>query len=121
MLQVKKEKHGAARAAIWGDKADKVAANLRELDSDLADLIMRVAYDEVFEREGLDLKTKELLAIAHLLSVGSESELRIHFYGALRAGSSHTELKELILHAAMFLGFPKAVAGMKVLKSMTEG
>jgi 4-carboxymuconolactone decarboxylase len=107
-----------ARVQIWGDKAEKVEANLRTLDSDLAELILKVAYDDVFERPGLDLKTKELLAIAHLLDVGSESELKTHIYGALNCGATPTEIKETILHAAMFLGFPKAVVGMKVLKAV---
>jgi 4-carboxymuconolactone decarboxylase len=105
-----------ARATIWGDKAEKVEANLKALDPDLAELILNVAYDTVFERPGLDFKTKELLAVAHLLNVGSESELKTHIHGALNCGATDAELKEVILHAAMFIGFPKAVAGMKVLK-----
>jgi 4-carboxymuconolactone decarboxylase len=108
------------RATIWGDKADKVEANLKALDPDLASLILDVAYDNVFERPGLDLKTKELLAIAHLLNVGSESEMKTHMHGALNCGATETEVKETILHAAMFIGFPKAVAGMKVLKAILE-
>jgi 4-carboxymuconolactone decarboxylase len=107
-----------ARAMIWGDKAEKVEANLRALDNDLADLILSVAYDDVFERPGLEFKTKELLAVAHLLNVGSESELKTHIHGALNCGATETELKELMLHAAMFIGFPRAVAGMKVLKAV---
>jgi 4-carboxymuconolactone decarboxylase len=107
-----------ARAKIWGDKADKVEANLKALDPDLAELILKVAYDDVFERPGLDLKTKELLAIAHLLNVGSESELKTHIHGALNCGATATEIKEAILHAAMFIGFPKTVAGMKVFKAL---
>jgi 4-carboxymuconolactone decarboxylase len=109
-----------ARAKIWGDKVDKVEANLKALDPDLARLILNVAYDDVFERPGLDLKTKELLATAHLLNVGSESELKTHLHGALNCGATETEVKETILHAAMFIGFPKAVAGMKILKTLLK-
>jgi 4-carboxymuconolactone decarboxylase len=110
----------SAKATIWGDKAAKVEANLKALDADLAELILNVAYDDVFERPGLDLKTKELLAIAHLLNVGSESELKTHIHGALNCGTTETEVKETILHAAMFIGFPKAVFGMKVLKNLLK-
>jgi 4-carboxymuconolactone decarboxylase len=109
-----------ARAHIWGDKADKVEANLKALDPDLAELILNVAYDDVFERPGLDLKTKELLAIAHLLNVGSESELKTHIHGALNCGATETDIKETLLHAAMFIGFPKSVMGMKVLKDILQ-
>mgnify|MGYP002777387877 CR=1 FL=1 len=107
-----------ARTTIWGDKAEKVEANLKALDPDLAELILNVAYDDVFERPGLELKTKEFLAVAHLLNVGSESELKTHLHGAFNCGATEAELKEIMLHAAMFIGLPKAVAGMKVLKAV---
>jgi 4-carboxymuconolactone decarboxylase len=114
----KRGKAQTARATIWGDKAEKIEANLKALDPELAELILNVAYDNVFERPGLDLKTKELLAIAHLLNVGSESELKTHIHGALNCGASEAEIKEVFLHAAMFIGFPKSVAGMKILKAV---
>jgi 4-carboxymuconolactone decarboxylase len=110
-----------ARDLIWGEKSEQILAGLEALDPDLATLITEVAYDTVFERPGLDLKTKELLAIAHLLSVGSESELKTHIHGALNCGATPAEIKETILHAAMFIGFPKAVAGLKVLKAIKPG
>ena len=108
----------SAREKIWGSKAAQIEHNLKALDPDLATLILEVAYDDVFERSGLDLRTKELLAIAHLMSVGSESELKTHIYGAVQNGSSLLEIKELILHAAMFIGFPRAVSAMKVLREV---
>jgi 4-carboxymuconolactone decarboxylase len=107
-----------ARARIWGDKAEKIEAALTALDPDLAKLITEVAYDTVFERPGLDLKTRELLAVAMLTAVGSERELETHLRGALRCGASAAELKETILQAAVFLGFPKAVAAMRVFKGL---
>jgi 4-carboxymuconolactone decarboxylase len=107
-----------AKKKIWGDKAEGIEANLKALDEDLARLILETAYDDVFSRPGLDLKTKELLAIAHLMNIGSESELKTHVYGALNCGATLTEIKETILHAAMFIGFPKAVAAMKVLNAV---
>lgn len=107
-----------AKEKIWGKKAEAIKKGLHDLDPDLAKLIIEVAYDNVFERPNLDLKTKELLAIAHLMHVGSENEIKTHMYGALNCGASLEEIKETILHAAMFIGFPKAMAAMKVLKSM---
>jgi 4-carboxymuconolactone decarboxylase len=107
-----------AKEKIWGKKAEAIKKGLYDLDPDLAKLIIEVAYDNVFERPNLDLKTKELLAIAHLMHVGSENEIKTHMYGALNCGASIEEIKETILHAAMFIGFPKAMAAMKVLKSI---
>lgn len=98
---------------LWGEDADRIRQQLRELDPELAALIEEVAYGRVFARPGLDLRTKELLAIAHLTSVGSERELRTHVRAAVRVGASFEEVRETILHAAMFVGFPRAMAAMR--------
>lgn len=108
----------SARAQIWGKNHDAIEANLHKIDSDLADLVTRVAYDEVIAREGLDLRTRELLAITALMSVGTANEIKTHIKGALHCGATPTEIKESILQAAMYLGFPKALAAMKVFREV---
>ena len=108
------------RKQIWGDKAEAIERGLRQLDEDLADLVVDVAYDTVMARPGLDLKTRELLAITALLSVGSDNELKTHIYGALNCGATLGEIKETLLQAALFVGFPKAMAGMKVWRQVAD-
>jgi len=105
----------SARARIWGDDAAAIEAKLVEADPDLAALIMQVAYGEVFERPQLDLRTRELLAVALLTALGAERELPTHLRGALRCGASVAELRETVLQVAMFAGFPRALAAMRVL------
>lgn len=107
---------GGAREVIWGDQAEAIERALRELDPELAELVIEVAYDRVFEAPGLDLRTRELLALAHLMAVGSETELETHVRGALNAGASLEEVRETVRHGAMFLGFPRALAAMKVVR-----
>ena len=79
-----------------------------------------VAYDTVLARPGLALKTRELLAVTALLSVGSENELKTHMRGALNCGATVGELKEVVVQAAMFLGFPRALMGMRVLRELQD-
>lgn len=108
----------SVRVCIWGGKAGAIESALFALDPELTRLIVEVAYENVFAREGLALKTRELLAITALMSVGSEAELKTHRHGALNCGATVEEIKETILQAAMYLGFPKALAAMVVLKSI---
>ena len=108
----------STREKIWGSKTKETESALRDLDEDLADLVIHVAYEEVFARPNLDLKTRELLSIAHLISVGTSSELKTHIFGALENGSSFAEIKEVLLHSAMFVGFPRVLKAMKTLKEL---
>lgn len=109
---------GSVRQRLWGDQAEAIERGLHALDPDLAALIGEVVYDRVLARPGLDLKTRELLAVTALMSVGGEGELKTHMRGALRCGATVAELKEVVLQAAMFVGFPKALAAMRVLQSV---
>ena len=115
--------HAAAdpREAIWGAQRGRIGAALAAADPDLADLVERVAYAEVFARGGLDLATRELLAVALLTGAGAVTELPTHLRGALRVGASERQLRETIIHAAMFVGFPKSLAAMRALQAFLAG
>lgn len=106
------------KEAIWGSQRDRIERGLAATDPDLADLIGRVAYEEVFARPDLDLRTRELLSVAMLTAMGSDRELPTHVRGALLVGASERELRETVLHAAMFAGFPRALAAMRVIERM---
>lgn len=108
----------SAREAIFGQQHDRIFERLAALDPDLAVYIRDFAYDTVYERGGLDLKTKELLACTLLLGLGSPGELKTHLRGAMRAGASEAEVRETLLFAAPFVGFPRVVAAFEQLRSL---
>ncbi len=106
---------------IWGDDADRIRRRLADLDPDLAGYIEDFAYREVLSREGLDLKTRELLAITALVGLGSPPEIATHFKGALANGASEREIREVLLQAALFFGFPRAIAAFERWRRFSEG
>lgn len=110
----------SVREMIWGKHAAKIAALLDEVDEDLSRYIQEFAYEEVMARPGLDLKTRELLAITALISLGNPDELKTHIRGALANGASERELRETIIHSALYLGFPRALGAMKMLAEVLD-
>jgi len=108
------------REILWGDQKERIEARLESLDPDLKSYILEFAYGEIYPRAGLELKVKELLACILLMSLGVSSELKTHLRGALRAGASELELRETLLFAIPYLGFPRVVAGFAVLKELLE-
>ena len=113
-------KAAAPRAAIWGSQADRIEASLAAADPDLAELVTRVVYDEVFARPGLDLRTRELVSVAVLTALGVEDELTTHLRGALLVGATEQELRETLIHTAIFVGFPRAIQAMRQLQRFLE-
>jgi 4-carboxymuconolactone decarboxylase len=55
-----------------------------------------------------------------LISLGNPTELKTHLRGALNAGATEHELREVILFGIPYLGFPRAIGAMQVLKQVLE-
>jgi 4-carboxymuconolactone decarboxylase len=106
-----------AREALFGSQHDRILERLSGLDADLAGYIRDFAYDTVYDRPGLDLRTKELIACALLVSLGSPPELRTHLRGALNAGATEEEVRGALMMCVPYLGFPRAVAGFEMLNT----
>lgn len=105
-----------AREVIFGQQHDRILERLETLDPILAGFTRDFAYDTVYDLPGLDLKTKELIACALLVSLGSPPELRTHLRGALNAGATETELRGALLLCVPYLGFPRVVAAFEILR-----
>jgi 4-carboxymuconolactone decarboxylase len=71
-------------------------------------LAEEAGYGLVWARPGLDLKTRSLLTIASLTSLGRGGELRVHLLAAVNNGATAEEIREAILHTAIYAGFPAA-------------
>jgi 4-carboxymuconolactone decarboxylase len=108
------------RDTLWGDQKEHIEARLEGLDPDLKTYILEFAYGEIYARGGLELKFKELLACVMLMSLGVSGELKTHLRGALKAGATELELRETLLFAIPYLGFPRVVGGFAVLKELLE-
>lgn len=110
----------SARQRIFGAQEERILQRLAALDPDLMRYVRDFAYDTVYERPGLDLKTKELIACALLVSLGSPEELRTHLRGALRAGATEEEVREALLLCVPYLGFPRVVAAFTQLQALLK-
>jgi 4-carboxymuconolactone decarboxylase len=98
------------RAVLGSAHVDKAEASKTPLNSDFQDFITRYAWGEVWSREGLSLHTRSLITVSMLIALNRAEELRMHFAAALNNGVTSDELKEVILHSALYCGLPAANA-----------
>lgn len=75
--------------------------------------ITKNAWGDVWQREGLDLKTRSLITVAMLTALGKQHELKGHVRGALNNGASVAEIQEVLLHASIYCGLPAAVEAFR--------
>ena len=85
---------------------------------DLGELIIEVAYGEVYSRPGLSLRERQIASVAALVATGRSSQLPVHLRSSLKAGLTAEELQEVIIQTATIAGFPPAMNAMSTLKTV---
>ena len=76
--------------------------------------------DGVWSRPGLSLRDRSLITVAALTALHRPNELRIHVERGLQNGLSREEIGELIMHMAIYGGFPVAVEGMRIAREVFD-
>ncbi|MCI1191765.1 4-carboxymuconolactone decarboxylase [Calidifontimicrobium sp. SYSU G02091] len=109
----------ATRREVLG--ADYVDAAIRDADDfsrPLQELVKQYAWGDVWNRPGLDRRTRSLLNLAILTALNRPHELKLHIRGALRNGATKDEIREVFLHAAVYCGMPAAVDSFRLAREV---
>jgi len=83
---------------------------------DLLRLTDEMIFGRIYTRPGLDLRTRSMLTVGALVVIGQPEYLRRHLQGALHLGITPEELKEVIMHVALYAGAPRGLAALHVLQ-----
>ena len=95
------------RREVLGDEhVDAAISRTTSFTADFQNLITRYAWGEIWSRPGLDRRTRSCITLMALLALGRLEELELHVRAALRNGLSQDEIKEVILHGAIYCGVP---------------
>jgi 4-carboxymuconolactone decarboxylase len=95
--------------------------NLQDIAPDLGRFVVEFPYGDVYDRPGLDLKSREIATVAALTALGdTKPELKDHIKGALNVGCNRQEIIEIIIQMAVYAGFPRAINGVTIAKEVFE-
>ncbi|HEU5489627.1 MAG TPA: 4-carboxymuconolactone decarboxylase [Gaiellaceae bacterium] len=109
------------RRDVLGDEhVDRAIEGTTEFTADFQDLITRYAWGEIWSRPGLDRRTRSCITVASLVATGREHELAMHVRAALRNGVTPDELKEVLLHCAVYCGVPAANGAFAIAQRVLE-
>jgi 4-carboxymuconolactone decarboxylase len=106
---------------IDGDKvADNLIARYENLAPDFTRYLVEFAFGEIYARDG-DLKHREIVAIASLATMGGcDAQLETHVHGAFNVGLTENEIVEAVMTLIPYIGFPRALNAMSVVKRVVE-
>lgn len=104
----------AMRKQVMGeDFVARAYAGVTDFTAPIQAHITRNAWGDVWQRPGLDLKTRSLVTVAMLTALGKQHELKGHVRGALNNGATVQEIQEVLLHATVYCGVPAAVEAFR--------
>ncbi|WP_338038034.1 carboxymuconolactone decarboxylase family protein [Methanobacterium spitsbergense] len=104
---------------IHPEASKALMENLKDIAPDLGRFVVEFPYGDVYERPGLDLKSREIATIAALTAIGdTKPELKDHIKGALNVGCNRQEVIEVIIQMAVYAGFPRAINGINIAKEV---
>ena len=87
-----------------------VKSGVAEVAPDFARMVIEVAFGDLYSRDALDLRSRELIAIAALAVSGSAGpQLRVHVESAASVGITKEEIVEVLMQIALYAGFPAAL------------
>ncbi len=104
---------------VDGKGGEKAVEDLKELVPEIGRYIVEYPFGDIYSRPGLDLRTRELAAIAALTAMGNaEPQLRVHIHAALNAGASRREIIEVVLQMTVYTGFPLALNALYTVRDI---
>ena len=104
-----------------GPMADAYIQRIKALSPEFAWVNVTFPFAELYTRDVIDIKTRELCTVAALTVQGfSLPELKLHIDAALRCGNSREEVIEIITQMIAYCGFPAATNALMVAKAVFE-
>jgi 3-oxoadipate enol-lactonase / 4-carboxymuconolactone decarboxylase len=108
------------RATLGDDYVDRALAATNDFNREFQDLITRYAWGTIWTRPQLDVRTRRLLVLATMATLGRWEEFAMHVRAGLQNELEPCDLKELLLQTAIYAGVPAANAGFKIAQKELE-
>jgi 4-carboxymuconolactone decarboxylase len=99
--------------------AEKLKAAYNDFSPDLVKFTLEFGYADIFSRNNLDHKYRQVATIAALTALGNAvPQLKFHINGGLNIGLTDENIKEIMLLMIVYAGFPAAINGINALKEV---
>ena len=106
------------RSVLGNEHVNNAIDNTTDFDKDFQEYITNNAWGAVWSRPGLTKRERSLITIALLTALGHEEELAMHIRATKNTGASKEDVKEVLLHTAVYAGVPVANGAIKIAKKI---
>jgi 4-carboxymuconolactone decarboxylase len=106
------------REVLGAEHVDASIRNADDFTRPLQEHITQYAWGDIWNRPGLDRKTRSLLNLAMLTALNRPHELKLHVRGALTNGVSKEEMREVFMQTAIYCGVPATLDSFRVAREV---
>ena len=106
------------REVLGAEYVDQAIRNADDFNLPLQELVTEYCWNEIWNRPGLDRKTRSIVNLAMLTALNRPHELKLHVKGAINNGLSKDEIAEIVLQSAIYCGVPAAIDSFRTAKDV---
>lgn len=107
--------------AIDGEAGERVIQTLEGIAPDVGRYILAFAFGDIYEKDTLSFREREIITITSLLTQGdTKNQLIVHINGSLNVGITKEEIIEVFTHCIPYVGFPKVLNAIMIAKEIFE-
>jgi 4-carboxymuconolactone decarboxylase len=106
------------REVLGAEYVDAAIKNADDFNLPMQELVTQYCWGDVWNRPGLDRRSRSLLNLAMITALNRPHELKLHVRGALNNGLTKDEIREVFLQAAIYCGVPAAIDSFRVAREV---
>ena len=106
------------REVLGADYVDGALRNADDFNMPMQELVTEYCWDNIWNRPGLDRRTRSMLNLAMITALNRPHELKLHVRGAINNGLAKNDIQEVFLQAAIYCGVPAAIDSFRVAKEV---
>ncbi len=118
MSQLRDEGMQVRRKVLGDAHVDRAEARKTEFDAPFQDFITQSAWGLLWTRPDFTPRERSLVTIALLAGLGNEEELKLHLRATRNTGATREDVREALMHVAVYAGVPRANHAIKLAKEI---
>jgi len=106
------------REVLGAEYVDKAIASADDFNRPLQELVTSYCWGEIWNRPGLDRRTRSMLNLAMLTALNRPHEVKLHVRGAINNGVTKDDIREVLLQAGIYCGVPAAIDSFRIAREV---
>jgi 4-carboxymuconolactone decarboxylase len=106
------------REVLGADYVDTSIRNADDFSMSMQELTTQFCWGEIWNRPGLDRRTRSFLNLAMITALNRPHELKLHIKAAINNGLTKDEVKEVFLQAAVYCGVPAGMDSFRIAREV---